>query len=155
VQLCFRHLDVIECWAKEKALNCHIKGCGKPHHHLLHKALVEGRAMIVQEVGGDSDQVHLCREDVKVEVAGKTHCLQALHDLGDTQTLITHEAAGRVGLTPIPHSARLVSGLGGKCLESTCFYVMPFVDGSAEVQTPGPREWRRLPDSGPLYHQAT
>jgi hypothetical protein len=77
---CIRHLAVNTCWAKGKALNCHIKGCGKPHHHLLHEALVEGRAMIMQEVGDDSDQVHLCRENVKVEVAGKTHRLHPLHD---------------------------------------------------------------------------
>jgi hypothetical protein len=29
----------------------------------------------------------------------------------------------------------LVSGLGGKCLESTCFYDVPFVDGCDEIQT--------------------
>ena len=68
-------------------------------------------------------------------MAGKTHHLSTLNDWGATQTLITHEAANRVGLTPIRHSARLVSGLGGECLESTCFYVVPFVDGSDEIQT--------------------
>ncbi len=68
-------------------------------------------------------------------MAGKTHHLRTLHDWGATQTLITHDAADRAGLTPICHSARLVSGLGGECLESTCFYVMPFVDGNDEIQT--------------------
>ena len=28
-----------------------------------------------------------------------------------------------------------MSGLGGRCLESTCFYVVPFVDASDEIQT--------------------
>jgi hypothetical protein len=28
-----------------------------------------------------------------------------------------------------------VSGLGGKCLESTCFYSVPFVDASDKIQT--------------------
>jgi hypothetical protein len=65
-------------------------------------------------------------------VAGKTHYLHALHDWGASKTLITHDAADRAGLTPIRHSARLVSGLGGKCLESTCFYI---VDGNDEIQT--------------------
>jgi hypothetical protein len=31
----------------------------------------------------------------------------------------------------------LVLGLGGKCLESTCFYVVPFVDSCNEIQTLG------------------
>ncbi len=39
------------------------------------------------------------------------------------------------GLTPIRHAARLVTGLGGECFESTCFYVVPFVDGDDEIQT--------------------
>jgi hypothetical protein len=67
-------------------------------------------------------------------VAGRTHCLHILHKWGATQTFISHEAAGRAGLTPIRYSARLVSVLGGRCLESTCFYVVPFVDGCDEIQ---------------------
>ncbi len=97
-----------------------MKGCGWEHNHLLNDALVLGRALVVREVGGDSGQSYLCREDIRAEVAGKTYHLHAQHDWGATQTLITHDAANRVGLTPIPHSARLVSGLGGKCLKSTC-----------------------------------
>jgi hypothetical protein len=134
-KLCFRHLAINECWAKGKTPNCQIKGCGGEHHHLLHDALVLGRALVVQEVGGDSGQLYSCREDIRAEVAGKTYRLHTLHDWGATQTLITHDAADRAGLTPIRHSARLVSGLGGKCLESTCFYVVPFVDGCDEIQT--------------------
>ena len=38
-------------------------------------------------------------------------------------------------MTPIRHAARLVTGLGGECFESTCFYVVPFVDGDDEIQT--------------------
>ena len=94
-----------------------------------------GRALVITEAGGDSSQSYSCREDIRAEVAGKTHRLHALHDWGATLTLITHDAADRAGLTPIRHSARLVSGLGGKCLESTCFYVVPFVDASDEIQT--------------------
>ncbi len=94
-----------------------------------------GRALVVQEVGGDSGQSYSCPENIRAEVAGKTYRLHTLHDWGATQTLITHDAADRAGLTPIRHSARLVSGLGGKCLESTCFYVVPFVDGCDEIQT--------------------
>ncbi len=86
-------------------------------------------------MGGDSGQSYSCCEDIRAEVAGKTQSLHNLHDWGATLTLITHDAADRAGLTPIRHSARLVSGLGGRCLESTCFYVVPFVDASDEIQT--------------------
>jgi hypothetical protein len=89
----------------------------------------------MREVGGDSDQLYSCREDIRTEVAGRTHHLHTLYDWGATQTLFTHDAADRAGLAPIHHSARLVSGLCGKCLESTCFYVVPFVDGRDEIQT--------------------
>ncbi len=94
-----------------------------------------GRALVILEAGGDSSQSYSCREDIRAEVAGKTHRLHTLHDWGATLTLITHDAADRAGLTPIPHSARLVSGLGSKCLESTCFYGVPFVDAGNEIQT--------------------
>jgi hypothetical protein len=47
-KLCFRHLAINDCWAKGKIPNC--------HNHLLHDALVLGRALVIQEVGGDSGQ---------------------------------------------------------------------------------------------------
>jgi hypothetical protein len=47
--LCFRHLATRDCWAKGKLPNCHIRGCGGQHGHLLRDALVQGRAL-VQEV---------------------------------------------------------------------------------------------------------
>ena len=53
---CFRHLAINDCWAKGKIPNCHIKGCGGEHNHLLHDALVLGRALVIQEVGIDSGQ---------------------------------------------------------------------------------------------------
>jgi hypothetical protein len=46
-------------------------------------ALVEGRVMVVaveQETSGKKAQVHLCREDVRVEVAGKVGHLHILYD---------------------------------------------------------------------------
>ncbi len=134
-KLCFRHLAVNDCWAKGNLPNCHIKGCGGEHSHLLHDALAQGRALIIREADDDSGLSYPCHEDIRAEVAGKTHYLHALHDWGASKTLITHDAADRAGLTPIRHSARLVSGLGGECLESTCFYVVTFVDGNDEIQT--------------------
>ena len=52
-----------------------VDGCEAAHPPLLHGALVEGRVMVVMAEQGIDDkkaQVHLCQEDVRVEVAGKT-----------------------------------------------------------------------------------
>ncbi len=97
-RLCFRHLAIRNCWAEGKLPKCPIKGCGGQHSHLLHDALIQGRALVVQEEGSDSSQSYLCREDIRAEVAGRTHHLHTLYDWGATQTLITHDAAYRAGL---------------------------------------------------------
>jgi hypothetical protein len=106
--------------------NCN--SCGTAHHPLLNEALAMGWAIIVQEVGGGLDQVHLCSKDIKVEVVGRGYRLYGLHDWGTTQTFTTHAVAGKVGLVLIRHLARLVSGLGGACLESTYYFMVPIVD---------------------------
>ena len=145
-KLCFRHLAVNECWAKGKIPNCQAKGCGGEHNYLLHDALVLGRALVIREVGEDAGPSYSCREDIRAEVAGKTHYLHALHDWGASKTLITHDAADRAGLAPIRHAARLVTGLGGECCESTCFYVRSWT-ATMRSKRSRPQEWRGLPVS--------
>jgi hypothetical protein len=86
-KLCFYHLETKDCWALGKVPNCDINNFCARNHPLLHEALVTGRAMLVQEVGGGLNQVCMCREDIKVKVAGKNHCFHALHNCGSTQTL--------------------------------------------------------------------
>jgi hypothetical protein len=81
-RLCYRHLQGRECWSLGKVPNCGADGCEAAHHPLLHGALVEGRVMVVQEVGDRKAQVYLCREDLRVEVAGKTSRLHTLYDWG-------------------------------------------------------------------------
>ncbi len=81
-QLCYRHLRGRECWLKDKVPNCGVDGCQAAHHHLLHGALVEGRVMVVQRIGARKAKVFLCREDVRVEGAGKASRLHALYDWG-------------------------------------------------------------------------
>jgi hypothetical protein len=49
--LCYRHLQGQDCWSKDKVSNCREDGCQAAHHHLLHGALVQGRVMIVQDIG--------------------------------------------------------------------------------------------------------
>jgi hypothetical protein len=117
--LCFCHLEVRECWSKGKVPNCGINECNKPHHPALHFQATRGHAVVVlaKGRGEEKEQNHLCREKVKIEVAGRAHRLNAMHDWGASVTLISHAAASRAGLAPIRHSARVVAGVGGKrCL---------------------------------------
>jgi hypothetical protein len=77
-RLCYRHLRRRDCWSKDKVPNCGVDGCEAAHHHLLHGTLVEGRVMVVQGIGARKARVFLCREDVRVEGAGKASRLHTL-----------------------------------------------------------------------------
>jgi hypothetical protein len=92
-------------------------------------------AVLAKGPGEEKEQNHLCREKVKIEVAGPAHRLHAMHDWGASVTLITHSVASRAGLAPIRRSARVVAGVGGKGVNSTCYYVVPLVDQDDEKQT--------------------
>jgi hypothetical protein len=52
----------------------------------------------VQGIGGEKAQVYLCREDVRMEGAGKVGRLHTLYNWGATVTLVTHAAAEKAGL---------------------------------------------------------
>ncbi len=82
---------------KDKVPNCGVDGCEAAHHPLLHGALVEGRILVVQGIGGERAQVFLCREDIRVEGAGKAG-RHTLYDWGATVTLVTQTAAEKAGL---------------------------------------------------------
>jgi hypothetical protein len=114
--------------------NCGVDGCQAAHHHLLHGALVQGRVMIVQEIGAKKAGVFLCREDVRVRSAGDTNSLHALYDWGDMVTLVTHAAAAKVGLERKRQVAAAVAGLGGRCTTVDSYYMVPVVDGDDVVR---------------------
>jgi len=132
--LCYRHLQGRECWSKDKAPNCGEDGCQAAHHHLLHGALVQGRVMIVQEIGAKKAGVFLCREDVRVRGAGGANSLHALYDWGATVTLVTHSAAAKAGLERKKQVAAAVAGLGGRCTTVDSYYMVPVVDGDDVVR---------------------
>jgi hypothetical protein len=77
--------------------NCGVDGCEAAHHPLLHRALVEGRIMVVQGIGSERAQVYLCRKDLRVEFAGKASRLHTLYGWGAMVTLVTHDAAEKAG----------------------------------------------------------
>jgi hypothetical protein len=87
--LCFRHLEARECWSKGKVPNCGINECNKPHHPALHVQTTRGHAMVVlaKGPGEEKEQNHLCREKVKIEVAGRAQRLHAMHNWGTSVTL--------------------------------------------------------------------
>ncbi len=119
---------------QDKVANCGEDGCQAAHHHLLHGALVQGRVMIVQNIGAKKAGVFLCREDVRVKGAGGTNSLHALYDWGATVTLVTHAAAAKAGLERKVQVAAAVAGLGGRCTTVNSYYMVPVIDGDDAVR---------------------
>ncbi len=132
--LCYRRLQGRECWSKDKVPNCGVDGCQAAHHHLLHGALVQGRVMVVQEVGAKKAGVFLCREDVRVKSAGGASSLHTLYDWGATVTLVTHAAAAKAGLERKRQVAAAIAGLGGRCTMVYSYYMVPVVDSDDVVR---------------------
>ncbi len=131
--LCYRHLRGRDCWSKDKVPNCGVDGCEAAHHHLLHGALVEGRVMVVQGIGVGKAKVFLCREDIRVEGAGKASRLHTLYDWGATVTLVTHAAAVKAGMERKRQTPAAIAGLGGRCTIVDSYYMVPVVDGNDKV----------------------
>jgi hypothetical protein len=135
--LCYWHLQERECWSKDKVPNCRVDGCQAAHHHLLHGALLQGRVMVVQEIGARKAEVFLCREDVCVRSAGEANSLHALYDWGATVTLVTHAAAAKAGLERKRQVSAAIAGLGGRCTMVDSYYMVPVVDGNDVVKALG------------------
>jgi hypothetical protein len=124
-RLSYRHLQERDCWSKDKVPNCGGDGFEAAHHPLLHGALVEGRVMVVQGICGKEAQVYLCREDVRVEVAGRASHLDTLNDWGATITLVTRAAAERAGLKRVRHPTSAIAELSGRCTMVDSYYMVP------------------------------
>jgi hypothetical protein len=89
--------------------------------------------MIVQRAGDKRSQVHLCREDVQVEAAGKTTHLHAFYNWGAPVTLITHAAAKEAGLEQMKQPAMTEMGLSGEHMDVGSHYMVPVVNGDDKV----------------------
>ncbi len=133
-RLCYRHLRGRDCWSKDKVPNCGVDGCEAAHHHLLHGALLEGRVMVVQGIGAEKAQVFLCREDIRVEGAGKVGHLHALYDWDATVTLVTHTATGKAELEWRRQPAAAMAGLGGRCTMVNSYYMVLVINGNNKVR---------------------
>ncbi len=83
----------------------------------------------MQGIGAGKAQIFLCREDIRVEAAGKASRLHALYDWGATVTLVTHAAAEKAGLEQRRQTPAAIAGLGGRCTMVDSYYMVPVVDG--------------------------
>jgi hypothetical protein len=101
-----------------------------PGHH---GGLCHDRAGL-QGIGEEKAQVHLCREEVRVEVADKTNRLHTLSVWGALVTLVTYAAAGRTGLKRVKHPTSEVARLSGGCTVVEFHYMVPVVDGEDRVR---------------------
>jgi hypothetical protein len=90
--------------------------------------------MVVQGIGVGKAKVFLCREDIRVEGAGKESRLHALYDWGATVTLVTHAAAVKAGLERKRQTPAAIAGLGGRCTMVDSYYMVPVIDGNDKVR---------------------
>jgi hypothetical protein len=90
--------------------------------------------MVVQGIGARKARVFLCREDVRVEGAGKASRLHTLYDWGATVTLVTHAAAVKAWLERKRQTHAAIAGLGGRCTMVDSYYMVPVVDGNDVVR---------------------
>ncbi len=95
---------------------------------------MQGRVMVLQEIGARKAEVFLCREDVRVRSAGEANSLHTLYDWGATVTLVTHAAAAKAGLERKRQVAAAIAGLGGRCTMVDSYYMVPVVDGDDVVR---------------------
>jgi hypothetical protein len=90
--------------------------------------------MVVQGFSAEKAQVFLCREDIRVEGAGKAGLLHALYNWGATVTLVTHAAAEKAGLEGRRQPAAAIAGLGGRCTMVDSYYMVPVIDSDDKMR---------------------
>jgi len=91
--------------------------------------------MVMQGSGARKAEVFLCREDARLEGAGKASRLHTLYDWGArTVTLVTHAAAVKAGLERKRQVPVAIAGLGGRCTMVDSYYMVPVVDGDDVVR---------------------
>jgi hypothetical protein len=90
--------------------------------------------MIVKRMDNESSNVLLCRQEAGVKCGGETLQMNVLYDWGATASMITHQAADRAKLQPVPHEEQEVSGLNGTKSSSGCTYMVPMVDYTGRIE---------------------
>ncbi len=127
-------MDSSKCWSLGKIPNCEVSECGAAHHSLLHDAIVKTRAMIVKQMDEESPSVLLCRQEAGVKCWEEILQMNVLYNWGATASMITHRAAGRAKLLPVPCKEQEMAGLNGTKSRSGCTYEVPMVDHAGQIK---------------------
>jgi hypothetical protein len=90
--------------------------------------------MIVKRMDNESPNVLLCRQEAGVKRGREVIKVNVLYDWGATASMITHQAAARASLVPMPRKEQEVSGLNGTKSISGCTYEVPMMDHMGQVK---------------------
>jgi hypothetical protein len=90
--------------------------------------------MIVKRMDNESPNVLLCRQEAGVKRGREVIQMNVLYDWGATASMITHQAAARASLAPMPRKEQEVSGLNGAMATSGCTYEVPMMDHMGQVK---------------------
>jgi hypothetical protein len=90
--------------------------------------------MIVKRMDNEAPNVLLCRQEVGVKRGREVIQMNVLYDWGATASMITHQAAARASLAPMPRKEQEVSGLNGAKSKSGCTYEVPMMDHLGQVK---------------------
>jgi hypothetical protein len=90
--------------------------------------------MIVKPMDDESPNVLLCRQEAGVKCGREITQMNVLYDWGATASMITHQAATRANLIPLPRTEQEVAGLKGAKSRSGCTYEIPMVDYAGQVK---------------------
>jgi hypothetical protein len=90
--------------------------------------------MIVKRMDNESPNVLLCRQEAGMKRGREVIKVNVLYDWGATASMITHQAAARASLVPMPRKEQEVSGLNGTKSISGCTYEVPMMDHMGQVK---------------------
>jgi hypothetical protein len=90
--------------------------------------------MIVKRMDNESPNVLLCRQEAGMKRGREVIKVNVLYDWGATASMITHQAAAKASLVPMPRKEKEVSGLNGTKSISGCTYEIPMVDHMGQVK---------------------
>jgi hypothetical protein len=90
--------------------------------------------MIVKRMDDKSSNVLLCRQEAGMKRGREVIKVNVLYDWGATASMITHQAAARASLVPMPRKEKEVSGLNGTKSRSECTYEIPMMDHMGQVK---------------------
>jgi hypothetical protein len=90
--------------------------------------------MIVKQIDEESPSVLLCRQEAGVKCGKEILQMNLLYDWGATASMITHRAAVRAKVLPVPRKEQEGAELNGTKSRSGCTYEVPMVDHAGQIK---------------------